>query len=210
MAFVKADLLNITGMAPGKADFVYTSDTDSKDNVGGVGYFNNSDDDQNLAVDDLIHVRGDLGVYTLRVASITDGAVSTATLINTNYETVITTNVITAEETGKTFFLNLVGGFTSTLPVPALGLKYKFVVKTAPTTAYIILTDSVANIIHGSVTTPEDADGAVVVAAAADTINFVAALAVIGDWVELESDGTNWYLRGQCFVQDGITTVQAA
>lgn len=211
MAFVKADLTNVTGMPQGIGSYVYVSDTDTKDTVAASGYFNNEDDNQSFAADDLITVRGDQGVYVLRVDAVSGaGVVTTASLVETNYETVITTNVITAAETGKTFFLDLVGGFTSTLPAPALGLKYRFVVKTAPTTAYIILTDSADNIIHGSITTPEDALGAVVVAAAADTINFVANLAVIGDWCEVESDGTNWYLSGQTFVQDGMTTVQAA
>ena len=47
-------------------------------------------------------------------------------------ESVTTTNVITAAESGTTFFLNLAGGFTSTLPAPATGLNYKFIVATAP------------------------------------------------------------------------------
>jgi hypothetical protein len=211
MAFVKADLLNVTGMPQGKASYVYLSDTDTIDTITASGYFNNDDDNQAFAADDIITVRGDQGVYDIRVDAVSGaGVVTTASLVAANYETVITTNVITASETGKTFFLNLVGGFTSTLPVPALGLKYRFVVQTAPTTAYIILTNAVANIIHGSIATPEDALGAVSVVAAADTINFVANLAVIGDWCEVESDGTNWYISGMSFVQDGMTTVQAA
>lgn len=208
MAFVAANLQNQNSMSPGRGTYVYISDTDVQATILASGYFNNIDDNLNLAADDLIHVRGDQGNYTIRVVADTAGVITTGTVVSANYETVITTKAVEAEDSGKTFFLDLVGGFTVTLPVPALGLKYKFVVKTAPTTAYIILTDSVANIIHGAVYSSEAA--AVVVAAAADTINFVASLAVIGDWVELESDGTNWYLRGGCFVQDGITTVQAA
>jgi hypothetical protein len=37
----------------------------------------------------------------------------------------------------------------------------------------------------------------------------VANKAVHGDFVHVWSDGTNWYLNGQCKVQDGITTTQA-
>ena len=209
MAFVKADLTNITGMPQGKADYVYISDTDVQATIVASGYFNNSDDDQNFAADDLIHVRGDQGVYTIRVATVTAGLVTTATLATASYETLITTKAIEAEDSGKTFFLNLAAGFTITLPVPALGLKFRFVVKLAPTGAnYIILTDSVANLINGAVYSSEAA--AVIVASAADTINFVANLALPGDYVALESDGTSWFISGGCFVQDGITTVQAA
>ena len=119
----------------------------------------------------------------------------------------ITTKTVTAAESGKTFFLNLVGGFTVTLPAPAEGLKYKFVVATAPTTAYIIATNGSDNIINGSVCSPE-VSALVSVVAAADAINFVANLAVIGDYVELESDGTSWFISGMTFVQDGMTTTQ--
>lgn len=205
MAFVKADLTNITGMPGGVADFVYKSDTDAQVVVAASGYFNNTDNDQNFAADDLIHVRGTQGNYTLRVATVVAGVVTTATLTGGSYETLITTKSVEAEDSGKTFFLNLVGGFTVTLPAPALGLKFRFVVKLAPTTAYIIVTDASANIIEGSITSPE-VSALVSVVANADTINFVASLAVAGDWCEVESDGTSWFLSGQTFVQDGMTT----
>lgn len=117
----------------------------------------------------------------------------------------ITTKTVLATETGKTFFLNLAAGFTVTLPEPAEGLKYKFIVATAPTTAYIIVTNGSDNIIQGSVCSPEVV-ALVSVVADADDINFVANLAVKGDYVELESDGTSWFLSGMVFVQDGITT----
>jgi hypothetical protein len=126
------------------------------------------------------------------------------------FETVAAANVITAAETGKTFFLNLAGGFASTLPAPALGLKYTFIVKVAPTTAYTVKTNGDANILHGVISTGEDAAGSVTWAAAADIISFVANKSVIGDRLEVVSDGTNWYFTGMCAVQDGMTIVQAA
>lgn len=119
------------------------------------------------------------------------------------HEIVITTNVITADENGKTFYLNLAGGFTSTLPAPFLGGRFKFVVKTAPTTAYIITTTSSANILYGMML--ERAGTAGVAGAARDTFNFVANQAIIGDWVEFWSDGTNWYYHGMVDVAAGNT-----
>lgn len=118
-------------------------------------------------------------------------------------EVVITTNVITAAESGKTFFLDLVGGFTSTLPAPAAGLWFKFIVKTAPTTAYIITTNAGADILYGMML--ERAGTAGVAGAARDTFNFVASQAIIGDWVEFHSDGTNWYYHGMVDVAAGNT-----
>lgn len=120
-----------------------------------------------------------------------------------NAEVVTTTNVIAASENGRTYYLNSAGGFTSTLPAPALGLRFRFVVKTAPTTAYIIVTNAGANLMYGMML--ERAGTAGVAGAARDTFNFVANQAIIGDWVEFESDGTNWYYRGMVDVATGNT-----
>ncbi len=118
-------------------------------------------------------------------------------------EVVTTTNVIAASESGSTYYLSQINGFTSTLPAPALGLVFRFVVKTAPTTAYIITTNSGANIIYGMF--EERAGGAGVAGAAQDTQNFVASQAIIADWAEYRSDGTNWYVYGMVNVSAGVT-----
>lgn len=120
-------------------------------------------------------------------------------------ETVAAANVITADESGSTFYLGLAGGFTSTLPAPAAGLNYKFVVAVQPTTAYIITTNASANIIEGMA----DVNSTLVLASNEDTINFVASTAIIGDWVELESDGTSWFVTGQSGAVGGITFTAA-
>ena len=104
-------------------------------------------------------------------------------------------------DSGRTYYLNIAGGFTVTLPAPANGAKFKFIVKTAPTTAYIIATNSSANIIYGTISDTT----ATVAANAEDTINFVASTALIGDSVELTSDGTNWYMTAQSQANGGIT-----
>lgn len=44
-----------------------------------------------------------------------------------------------------------------------------------------------------------------VAGAARDTFNFVANQAIIGDWVEFHSDGTNWYYHGMVDVAAGNT-----
>lgn len=77
MAFDSSNLINVNGMPPGQARYVYTSDTDDREDVMASGYFNNTDDDQNLAADDIIEVRGDAGFYTLRVDTVSSGTVTT-------------------------------------------------------------------------------------------------------------------------------------
>lgn len=143
-------------------------------------------------------------------AALLSGITATASEINqacdesANSEVVITTNVITAAESGKTFFLSLAGGFTSTLPAPALGLRYRFIVKTNPTTAYLINTATAgSNIMYGMM--EERAGTAGVAGSAEGTFSFVANQSIIGDWAEFYSDGTNWYYHGMVDIAAGNT-----
>lgn len=112
-------------------------------------------------------------------------------------EVVTATNVITAEESGKTFYLSAAAGFVSTLPTAALGLKFRFIVKTAPTSNGYTITGTPAAVIFGTVA----ANGAEatengIAAASEDNVIFVANQALVGDYVDFESDGTNWYVSG--------------
>ena len=129
-------------------------------------------------------------------------------------ETVTTTNVIAATESGKTFFLSAAGGFVSTLPAPAAGLFFRFIVITAPASgSYTIVTTSSANIISGQVYTVDvnsATDPDFNTTADQDTITLVQSKAVIGDSVDVWSDGTSWYARCFCSVFDAITITQAS
>jgi hypothetical protein len=134
-------------------------------------------------------------------------------IINYPPEIVTATNVITADESGKTFFLNSTTEFVSTLPAPKNGMRFTFIVKAAPSGAsYTIVTGSSANIIKGAVFSSDlnaASDGDIEVTGG-DTISFVDAKAVAGDRVELFCDGTNWYAHGFCTVFDGITITTAS
>jgi hypothetical protein len=111
------------------------------------------------------------------------------------------------DDNGKTFFLGLVGGFTVTLPAPAAGCQFKFIVSVAPTTAYIIATNGGADIMIGGVNELEvDTADDGPYDANADVINFVASTAVVGDFIEMVSDGTSWYFNGQTNADGGVTT----
>ena len=126
-------------------------------------------------------------------------------------ETVSATNAIGVAESGTTYFLSDATEFVSTLPAPAAGLHYKFIVAAAPDGAsYTIVTTSGTDLIHGVVNSAEDAAGSVdgTIGTPADTITFVLAKSLVGDWVEVVSDGTYWYARGGCAVQDAITFTQ--
>lgn len=119
--------------------------------------------------------------------------------------------VLSREDHGKTFFLNLAGGFNVDLPAPEIGLQINFVVKTAPTTAYTVTARdaaaAAANIIKGHVLTTDvnSATDPDFDTTAVDVLTFVANKAVAGDRATLICDGTNWYLSAECSVFDAIT-----
>ena len=124
-------------------------------------------------------------------------------------EVVTATNVITAAESGATFFLSAATEFVSTLPAPAAGLRYTFVISAAPASAsYTVVTNASANIMT-VVITAGGINDASDVAVARDVVTFVDANAVPGDWLECISDGTNWFCRGSAAVAAGITTGQS-
>ena len=125
-------------------------------------------------------------------------------------ETLAAASTLEAADSGKTLFLALAGGFTTTLPAPAAGLNFKFIVATSPTTAYIIVTNGGADIIIGGINELEvDTADDGPYDANADTLNLVANVAVIGDWVSFVSDGTSWYITGQTNADGGVTTSTA-
>lgn len=124
-------------------------------------------------------------------------------------EAVTATNAITAAESGTTFFLDSSTEFVSTLPAPAIGLNYRFIVKAAPVGAsYTVVTTSSANIIKGKAFVAADAAGDT--GTADDTITFVDGQSVAGDMVFVISDGTSWFAYAFCAVAAGVTFTQAS
>lgn len=128
-------------------------------------------------------------------------------------EVVIATNVITASENGKTFFLSAATEFVSTLPAPAKGLRFTFIVSTAPSGAsYTVVTNASANVIKGHVLSSDlnaAADGDFETAGG-DTLSFVDSKAVAGDRAHFECDGTKWFVSAACTVFDAITITTAS
>lgn len=128
-------------------------------------------------------------------------------------EVVTATNVITAAENGRTYFLDSATEFVSTLPAPAAGLRFQFIVSAAPSGAsYTIVTDSSANIIVGRVLSSDlnAASDGDLETAGGDTITLVDGKAVKGDRVILECDGTNWYAYIDVSVFDAATITTAS
>jgi hypothetical protein len=132
-------------------------------------------------------------------------SVSGSVVGDESVETVTAANVITAAESGKTFYLGGGTDYASTLPTAAAGLRFRFVVAAAPTgdTGYTI-TGTPADKIFGVVASVP-VDDAGIAASAADNVIFVNDVALPGDWVEFHSDGTNWYVSGMVSTVEALT-----
>lgn len=120
---------------------------------------------------------------------------------------------LTAADSGKTYFLNDATEFAVTLPAPAAGLNFRFVVAAAPVGAnYTVVTSGGSNIILGHVTTADvdNAGNEDSEVSGADTVNFVASTSVVGDFAEFHCDGTNWFVHGSCTAAGGVTITTAA
>ena len=158
----------------------------------------------------VVSTNGFVGAVTGNVTgNVTGDVVGSITGAVTNSTITAATAAPTAAQSGTTFFLSKADGIAVTLPAPAAGLRYTFIVKTAPTSGTTsIVTTSSANIIKGQQYVAADAAGDT--GTADDTITFVANQAVAGDRVELISDGTSWFAYAFSAVAAGITFTQAS
>jgi hypothetical protein len=100
---------------------------------------------------------------------------------------------LTAADSGKHFSLNAAAGAQITLPAVATsaGLNFRFTVQALfATTAWTI--KAATNVIQGGVIVNSNN----VHGADENTITFSASADTIGDFVQLNCDGVNWYVSG--------------
>lgn len=135
-----------------------------------------------------VTVEGDTTVVDLTVGD--DLTVVGSALYGETTETVTTTNVITSAESGTTYYISGTGAvYTLPAVATAAGDVYRFVVGAAFSTNAVIDSAEGDNI-EGALIVA----GAVVDCNAVDQIDFVADGENLGDFVELRSNGTNWFI----------------
>jgi hypothetical protein len=208
MAYTAADLYYQGDTYPGRASYTYTSDTDTQATVLAAGYFNNSDNDLNLTVDDQIQVIGDQGNYMMSVVSISSGSVTTK-LVTGDDGSIgcgATLTVSKAIHDGRTIYLDTAAGSVLTLPAATgSGMKLKVVVSVGVTsnTHNIKVTGDDTFAGHILQTDVDTSDALVSYPAiAADTfddisMNGTTTGGLIGDWFELEDVITDtWVVKG--------------
>jgi len=99
---------------------------------------------------------------------------------------------LTASDSGKYFTLSASAGAEVELPaVTVAGFKARFTVGSAFATTNWTIT-SATNVIQGSA----DVNSTLVPGANENTVSFVATAETIGDYIEIYSDGTNFYAYG--------------
>ncbi len=150
-----------------------------------------------IASTDLVHVYR-TGTATAQMFPLTAIA---------GYEDLTATETLVPADCGKTLTLNSATEFATTLPSPTAGCKFRFIIKAAPASAnYTIVTASSDNVIIGGVNELEvDTGDDGPYDANADIIYFIDGVAVVGDWVQLDSDGTSWYLSGSTNADGGVS-----
>ena len=120
-------------------------------------------------------------------------------------DTLTAARTLTAADSGKTFWLDAAAGATVTLPALKDGVNFKFVVADSFATSNWIIASAEGDNIEGMI----EVAGAVVVAAGEDQINFVASAEAKGDFIQLECNGSNWFVSGQAALSGGITATTA-
>lgn len=163
------------------------SETDDKDLVNTKATANNGD--KLVLVGD-----GDAGWYVEE--SIGIWTEESQTVLNANPVTVqsVTANLtLTAADSGKVLLLNHANGHDITLPAPASGLVFEFIVALAfDTSPWNIATNAGANVIQGGAIV----NSVFVAASDEDNIEFDEGAEAVGDFVRLVCDGTNWLCSG--------------
>lgn len=108
-------------------------------------------------------------------------------------ETLSAAATLTAEESGKLLILSAAAGAQVTLPAVATsaGYKYRFVVGLAFATTAWTIKAATSKIQGGVIVNSVNVPGA-----DENTITFSASAETVGDFVELNCDGTNWYVSG--------------
>lgn len=110
---------------------------------------------------------------------------------------------LTNADSGKVCIMNATDGATITLPTLEDGVWFKFVVGATFANTDWVVDSAEGDNINGTVVV----NGASVVAAAEDQINFIATAETVGDWIEIIADetGAQWLVNGVGAAAGSIT-----
>ena len=116
-------------------------------------------------------------------------------------ETLAAATTLTAADSGKTYLISGTG-YTVTLPAPHAGFSVKFIVAAAFSTDCVVQTPADnRDTLNGGVIV----NGAIVESDATDRVTFEDGAESIGDFIEISSDGTSFFLFGNGHAASSVT-----
>ena len=116
-------------------------------------------------------------------------------------ETLTAATTLTAADSGRTYLIRGTG-YTVTLPAPHAGFNVKFIVAAAFSTDTVIQTPADnRDTLNGGVIV----NGAIVESDATDRVTFEDDAESVGDFIEISSDGTSFFLFGNGNAASSIT-----
>jgi hypothetical protein len=116
-------------------------------------------------------------------------------------ETLTAATTLTAADSGKTYLISGTG-YTVTLPAPFAGFSVKFIVAAAFSIDTVVQTPADnRDTLNGGVIV----NGAIVESDATDRVTFEDGAESIGDFIEITSDGTSFFLFGNGNASSSIT-----
>ena len=135
-------------------------------------------------------------------------------VLNTVGSVATPTKSLTAEDSGTTFFVDIsTVSIVATLPAPQAGLHYKFILSVASdneaTKDFLLNTHDDGTDINGSVIV-NGAHVEVTNATSAVALDSSAGAATVGDFFEVDCDGTDWYIRGSLLTASALVINNAA
>ena len=208
MAYTAGNLITTSNAASAWNHYFYDAGSDSMATVNTAGYFNNTDDNLDIRVDDLITVKADDYTAVLKVSAVSSGSITTLFMVQPTGPIAggATLTVSQALHDNRIILLDDLAGTAVSLPAATgTGMNLTFIVSVMPTrSAHTIATDSDSDEFVGH-TYQVDTDTSDTLAAypaiAADnfdtiSMNGTTTGGLIGDWIELVDILTgNWAVR---------------
>ena len=102
----------------------------------------------------------------------------------------VSTHNLEPHESGRTYLVHSTFARTVNLPAPKAGVNYKFIVTDATAASTI---NAESGQLYGLFTDDDDSTNI----SGSTTIN-IGTSAAAGDWLEFISDGSYWFVKGQC------------
>jgi len=116
-------------------------------------------------------------------------------------KTITAATTLTSNDSGKVLILNAAAGKVVTLPSVAVsGFNLKVIVGASFATTNFTVVAPTAKIQGGAIV-----NSVFVPAADENTISFVASAETVGDYIEIVSDGTNFYANGVGALAGSVT-----